>query len=173
MARALHDAGCELLGLEKLRAFIFRGERDVGLAARYLGSVTSDPERCRQAIADLACHLNAKRRQDRERNAMHTPYRNAPQEGESTEVWEHDRKCRIAWCRVNSDHRSIAEVAAELGVKEGTLTAMLDRGRVLSESGDWVSRRKKGLPKGKIDDRTPEQRVEQFREMMRNRRNKR
>lgn len=58
------------------------------------------------------------------------------------ETW--DEKCRRAWCRFHGDKRSKREVAAEFGVKPGTLEAMLARWQVLSRSpllGDSAERR--------------------------------
>lgn len=56
-----------------------------------------------------------------------------PLPDEPREVWEHDRNCQMAVCRVDGDHRSIAEVAREFDVSESTLGVMLDRGRALRE----------------------------------------
>ncbi len=50
------------------------------------------------------------------------------------EPWDHDRQCRIAWCRVNGDRAPVAFVARELGVSETTLGVMLERGRAISVS---------------------------------------
>lgn len=58
-------------------------------------------------------------------------------------AWEHDRMCRVVYCRVVSDRRSKEEVAQELGIKVGTIGAMLDRGRLLQSPPDFVLNGKK------------------------------
>jgi hypothetical protein len=112
--------------VERLFRWIAAGESE-GKARRYLAGLLQDIEGAKEAIADLDRRDRIRGRS--ERNAM--DYRDAPQEGEDPEVWEHDRMCVIAWCRVKGDGRTVEEVAEELGVKTGTITAMLDRGRVL------------------------------------------
>lgn len=52
----------------------------------------------------------------------------APLPGEDQAAWEWDRKCIIARSRVRSDRRTHREVAAELGVAEADLPAMIARG---------------------------------------------
>lgn len=77
------------------------------------------------------------------------------------ETW--DEKCRRAWCRFHGDKRTKAEVAAEFGVKAGTLEAMLARGLELSRSpllGDADTRRA-AEDRVRLDDR--EEQLRRFR----------
>lgn len=143
-----------------------------GAVARVLASILTDRAKRDARLADLRAVLGAKARracQD-SRAPGDAPVRPfaGPTEGEDPMVWEHDRMCRIAWCRVNSDRRPVAEVAAELGVKVGTITAMLDRGRVLSESP--IVKPAPGTPgPAQVEkaERDGQARVREFRERMR------
>lgn len=145
--------------VERLFRWISAGESE-GKARRYLAGLLQDIEGTKEALADLD-KRDRIRGGAQQRNSMN--YRDAPQEGESREAWEHDRMCRIAWCRVQADGRSVAEVADELGVKEGTVTAMLDRGRVL-QGGHEVRK----VDRSKVEG--SEERIARFRRDMQARR---
>lgn len=140
--------------LRDLLGYIREGEPVEGTARRYMAAIVSDETKLRDAVEGLRAFRRAQAAMARVTK---------PQEPEDTgpahmanlplgsptcpcmecakarakatpaEPWDHDRMCRVAWCRVNGDKRPMAEVAAELGVSDSTLGAMLDRGRVLSE----------------------------------------
>lgn len=108
-------------------------------AARVLVSLLIDDRKRDARLIDLReiaqrKAIRARQDEDGEVNGGDRPYVPGPTEGESREAWDHDRQCRIAWCRVHGDHRPVGEVARELGVSETTLGVMLERGRVLSAS---------------------------------------
>ena len=44
-----------------------------------------------------------------------------------------DRACGMVRCRVDGDRRTVAEVAAEMGMAEAEVAAMLERGRALAD----------------------------------------
>ena len=164
VAESLAEAGIPVAAIEQLRQWIEHGEKDAGQARRYLAGLLSDPEATADAVADLERRRERAPRQGQPSTPPWHDIEQAP--AKERQVWEHDRQCRVAWCRYNGDGRSVQEIAAELGVKTGTVTAMLDRGRVLSAPPDWFT-------KGKPADRkaeTPEQRVERFRKTMAERR---
>lgn len=77
------------------------------------------------------------------------------------ETW--DEKCRRAWCRFHGDKRTKVEVAAELGVKAGTLEAMLARGQTLSQSPllGGADARRAAEDRVRLDDR--EEQLRRFR----------
>lgn len=98
-------------------------------APRVIASILADDAKCASRVADLRVVQEAKKR--RNRAFGDAPVKLGPLPGEEPEVWEHDRQCRIAYCRAISDRRPIKEVAAELGVSVTTAKVMVDRGRVL------------------------------------------
>lgn len=107
---------------------------EAGKGPRLIAFMAMNPERLRATIVDCRAFQEARGQRKDGRapgDAKHVP---GPTQGETQEAWEHDRMCRIAWCRVHGDHRSREEVARELGVSVTTLGTMLDRGRVLSAS---------------------------------------
>lgn len=171
--RLLHEAvsvdDVELLGDH------CRGTVDGGpaAAARVLVSLLVDVGKRTARLADLRVVRDAQARRlaDRNRAPGDAPAEVAPLPGEPREVWDHDRQCRVAWCRVSGDHRSEAEVAAELGVKPGTLTAMLARGEALCRSPIVEGRRPSLTLSGPGDDAKERaevrDRVNGFRERMR------
>jgi hypothetical protein len=78
------------------------------------------------------------------------------------EPWDHDRQCRVAWCRVHGDRQPRVLVARELGVTEVTLGVMLARGEKLSTS----ALEQKPKPKV-VEEETQDERIKRFRELMR------
>lgn len=131
--------GVTLRHVEDLIAFVAEVE-DRPKARRIVAGMLTDGAKLRRAVADLHAFRAAERKRGvlpdagGDRAFGDKPAKVGPLDGEDAQVWPHDRMCRIAWCRVHSDRRSVAEVAAELGVSETTLKTMLDRGRVLSQS---------------------------------------
>lgn len=105
-------------------------------AARVLVSLLIDHRKRDDRLADLRRVAEAKARRAPEpaRPFGDAPYVPGPTEGEPREVWDHDRQCRVAWCRVNGDRAKPGTVAADLGVSLATLGTMLDRGRTLCTS---------------------------------------
>jgi hypothetical protein len=136
LARRLFEAAVQADDVELLGDHCRGTVEGAAAAARVLVSLLVDDAKRTARLADLRVvrDAQARRAAAKGRAPGDTPASPAPLPGEDREVWDHDRQCRIAWCRVNGDHRSEAEVAAELGVKPGTLRAMLDRGRALSAS---------------------------------------
>lgn len=105
-----------------------------GSAARVLASILGDDRKRDDRLVDLreiAARKAIRAHQD-ERAPGDKPYVPGPVEGETREVWEHDRMCSIAKCRVDGDRVAIAVVARELGVSETTLGVMLERGRAMA-----------------------------------------
>lgn len=107
-------------------------------AARVLVSLLTDPAKRDARLSDLRAVQGAKQRRKAETSrapgdAPTRPFA-GPTEGEDPKVWDHDRMCRIAFCRVVKDHRSREHVARELGVSPTTIGVMIDRGREISRS---------------------------------------
>lgn len=133
IANALIEHGAAESDVRMLAAFLRESEPDAAKSRRYLATVLSDAGRMRQGFIDLA-EFRSAQALDETRSARgfgDKAYRPGPIGDEPRGVWEHDRMCQIAVCRVDGDRRSIAEVARELDVSEATLGVMLSRGRVL------------------------------------------
>lgn len=130
-------------------------------APRIASALLVDRQRLERTIVDLEARRNARRA-----SAVATKP-DAPLDGEDKSVWEHDRMCRIVFCRMHGDRKTAAEVAAELGLRKGTVEAMFDRGRVLSASPLATPAPPKET---KSLDETHEQRVARFREWIANKR---
>ena len=96
---------------------------------KVLVSILEDEAKCRSRLADLRAVEEARGR--RRRAFGDKPSQIAPLPGEDQEVWDHDRQCRIAYCRVVADRRSVQEIATELAVSVTTCKVMVERGRTL------------------------------------------
>lgn len=144
--------GVTLRHVEDLLAFVGEVE-DSPKARRVVAGMLCDGAKLRRAVADLHAFRAAEKKRGihpsagGDRAFGDKPAKAGPLDGEDAQVWSHDRMCRIAWCRVNSDRRPVAEVAQELGVSETTLKTMLDRGKLLSQS------MLPGNPKKPVDDK--------------------
>lgn len=163
-ALGLSTAGLTTVDVADLAAFIANCEPDESRQRKYLAATLSDPERATEAVKDMQQWRNTRQEPQRRGPKQTAPWHDLETvDGRQREVWDHDRQCRIAYCRVVADHRTVQEVANELGVKTGTITAMIDRGRVLSGG-------EPGRPKRQPEGETQEQRTARFIEMMRERR---
>jgi hypothetical protein len=135
-ARALIEAGLCVEDAELVFAHV-EATSEAGKAPRIVAALALDPKRLRDAIVDARAYRDAqeaRKLSGAERAPGDKPYVPGPVEGETREVWEHDRMCSVAWCRVRGDGAAAAVVARELGVSETTLGVMLERGRVLRQS---------------------------------------
>lgn len=133
-ARALIEAGLCVEDAELVFAHV-EATSEAGKAPRIVAALALDPKRLREAIVDARAYRDAqeaRKRDGAERAPGDKPYVPGPVEGETREVWEHDRMCSIAKCRVDGDRVAIAVVARELGVSETTLGVMLERGRAMA-----------------------------------------
>lgn len=137
-------------------------------ARRVLASILADPEKARVRLDDLRA-IHALRAARQNRGFGDKPTTPGPTEGETKEAWEHDRMCRIAWCRTHGDRAPVELVAKELGVSETTLRIMVDRGRVLSTSPllDGVEKPTRKMVAEGLGTAEEDERRKQFREMMR------
>lgn len=136
LARQLLRCGIEPADVVLLAEHCRATVEGAGSAARVLASLLVDDRKRDARLVDLreiAARKALRARQD-ERAPGDKPYVPGPVEGETREVWEHDRMCSVAWCRVRGDGASVPVVARELGVSEATLGVMLERGRVLRQS---------------------------------------
>lgn len=86
----------------------------------------------------------------------------APLAGEDAKKWEHDRACRIAYCRVRADRRSVAAVADELGVPAADVPAMVERGAALQASPIISPKSGKACRQVDRDDQEHAARVKRF-----------
>lgn len=146
IAKALLEHGAAEGDVRMLASFLRESEPDEAKSRRYLATVLSDSARMRQGFVDLAEFRSAQRREEQRaaRPFGDQPYRPGPGD-EPRDVWEHDRMCQIATCRVDGDRRTIQEVARELDVSETTLGVMLARGRVLRSSPETKAKPALGL----------------------------
>lgn len=106
-------------------------------AAQVLLAILGDPGRRAARLADLGVVADAKTKLAAvvaARTAHNIGPAPGPMEGETRESWDHDRRCRAAYCRVVADRRTSEEVAAELGVAATVLARMLERGKQLQAS---------------------------------------
>lgn len=125
VAEALWQVKIAASDIHILEQWVIQSEPKEGLARRYLAGLLADAPGAAQAIADLAKHKSmATHKHDR--NAMN--WSPQPSEDEDEQKWNHDRQCRIAACRVNSDRIDRAVVAKELGVSTEQLAAMIAHG---------------------------------------------
>lgn len=92
-----------------------------------------------QRLADLR-RVAAARSQRTSPRFGDKPTAVAPLPGEDSAAWEWDRKCIMARSRVRSDRRTHREVAAELGVAEADLPAMIARGIEMAKPIDLPHR---------------------------------
>lgn len=163
-ALGLSTAGLTTVDVADLAAFIASCEPDESRQRKYLAATLSDPERATEAVKDMQAWRNTRQEPQRRGPKQTAPWHDLETvDGRQREVWDHDRQCRIAYCRVVADRRTVQEVADELGVKTGTITAMIDRGRVLSGG-------EPGRPKRQPEGETQEQRTARFIASMRERR---
>ena len=163
-ARTMLEAGIDLAGAQV--AFTqAEATSKAGKGPRLISFLAMNADRLKAAIVDALAFQAARQARKGETVLAHPdkPYVPGPTQGESREVWEHDRMCRIAHCRVRGDGAKLEVVAAELGVSTTTLGIMLDRGRQLSTSPlIEKSPANPPEPKGASQDRTRE-----FRDQMR------
>ena len=133
-ARSLLEAGLCVEDAELVFAHV-EATSEAGKAPRIVAALALDPQRLRSAIVDARAYRDAqevRKLSGAERAPGDKPYVPGPVEGETREVWEHDRMCSIAKCRVDGDRVAVAVVARELGVSETTLGVMLERGRAMA-----------------------------------------
>lgn len=142
VAASLSGAGIEGSQLRDLDAYLKETEEDGGKVRKYLATILSDPARAIESIQGLAAHRAAS-----DGGPPHIP--NMPWGAKSCachqckarklapeaepEAWQHDRKCREAWCLFHSDRWTHERLMEHFGVKKGTIEAMLARGQKLSE----------------------------------------
>lgn len=134
LAGLLVGAGVSIADIELVGDHCRATVEGVAAAARVLTSLLVDDRKLQARLVDLRTIREAQAKRElrgREPAPGDQPYVPGPIGEESREVWEHDRQCELAVCRVDSDRRSITEVALEMRVSETTLRLMLDRGRVL------------------------------------------
>lgn len=185
-ASTLAKVGCAVADLLALNGYLLSGaDGDTAKARRFLAALVVDEAKLREALSGLRVYMQARpagsEREDE--GPSHVP--NMPRgyagcdckgcvgfrgtvsateakKAAAEEPWDHDRQCRVAWCRVHGDRVPVAAVAREMGVSEATLGAMLDRGRVLSQSAVVVH------PPTKVEsDRAQGDRITEFRSRMR------
>lgn len=146
IAEQLAKVGVTVSGIEDLVLYTHVRAESEAQASRILATVVAEPEGCRVAIKSLDGwraeyeHEQQRREEaDAKAAAKGGPKQTQPWadldkvDDQQREVWEHDRMCRIVYCRVAADRRTPDDVADEFGLRKGTVTAMLDRGRVLSQ----------------------------------------
>lgn len=158
-AKDLEAAGVTAADLRDVAAWIGRAEKDEGQRCKFLAGLVVPAERMVEAVRGLREHEAAVSKRaavtggsDGPPHMVNMPIGSASCNcGQcvarraampAPEPWDHDRMCRVAWCRVNGDKRSREEVAAELGVSVTTLGTMLDRGRALSAPLEPLAGRK-------------------------------
>lgn len=132
--------------LRDLESYIHEGEPDAGKARRFLTAIVCDLAKLRDAVDGLAKFRALNSRPAKDNGPAHMV--NMPigtpsclchtcrehRAGLAAEPWDHDRQCRVAYCLHKGDRRTVAEVAALLGVSETTVGVMVERGKVLSSS---------------------------------------
>ena len=134
LAGQLVAAGVSLDDIELVGDHCRATVEGVAAAARVLASLLGDDRKLQARLVDLRTIREAQAKRALrgvDKAPGDQPYVPGPIGEEPRAVWEHDRQCELAVCRVDSDRRSIAEVAREMDVSETTLRVMLDRGRVL------------------------------------------
>ena len=120
---------------------------EVSVVGRRLAAVLSDPEQRRARIADLKL-ASAARTKRQERPVFGEAQRQRPGPVQDEEpTWEQEQACRRAYCRVVSDRAAPAAVAAELGIPEGEIAALVERGRAMA--ADEVERSRIAKTAGK------------------------
>lgn len=153
---------CSAAEMRALFDYIAEGEKDEGTARRYMAAIVGDDVRLRDAVEGLRAFLRAREAmrkvtQIEDKGPKHManlplgsttcPCRacaDARAAKTEAEPWDHDRMCRVAWCRVQGDRQPAAVVARDLGVSETTLGVMLERGRTLSLSPMVEGKKKLG-----------------------------
>lgn len=134
LARQLLHAGVSPSDVELLGLHCRRTVDSAAAAVRVLVSILLDNGKRDERLADLRKIEADRALRAAPRAPLDHPNGPTPPKDEPREVWEHDRMCRIAWCLVNGDRKPRPHVATLLGIKPGTLEAMLARGEQLSRS---------------------------------------
>lgn len=142
-ATALSGADITSEQIRDLAAFLAETEADVGKQRKYLASILVDVGRTAAALKNLSDHRAAAAKDTGPAHMVNMPIGTPSclchtcrehRAGLASEPWDHDRQCRVAYCLHKGDRRTVAEVAALLGVSETTVGVMVERGKVLSSS---------------------------------------
>lgn len=166
LARRLLFEGVSTADVEVLGRHCEATLGDQPSAVRVLVSLLTDQPKRDERLVEAKRHREARARLH-DRPFGDKPTQPGPLPDEPQAVWEHDRQCRAAWCRVHSDRRPKEAIAIELGVPVGAMDALMARGRVLCEPPQ-IDRRQiaTSATAAKADSESQDRRVD-FRERMR------
>lgn len=133
LARMLDNDGISLADLEMLGDHCKASTTSEASAANVLRKLLSEPKLRDERLADLRKRADLQKAKHTEANAdSRRPI--GPLAGEDPEAWGRDRQCRIAYCHSHGDRWPIERIAREMGLHAGTVSGMIDRGRVLCAS---------------------------------------